>query len=303
MTLSLLVLFWLGLALVVVGLSAFAYVLLCAPSRAATQLGIRGFKRQRALCDPVWRAIDRPVRWLGARLGGLLSDKQHALLDRQLVLAGDCLGLSPPEYVAVTIWCLIGGWLVGCAAARATHVGPILAVACGLLGGALPYLLISEQAQSRRKTINRRLPSAIDLIALAMSAGLDFPGAIKQLIDKSSDPNDPLVEELGFVLHKLDLGHTRRQALQQLAERAPTQAVLEFVGAVTQAEERGHPVVRVLQIQATTSREKRSVRAEEAAAKAGVQLVGPLVLMFLAILILVVTPVVLRVGHSGILRG
>ena len=292
-----------GLALFAIGLTAFVYVLLCASTRPAIHLGIRGLKRQRALRDPVWRAIDLPVRWLGARIGGLLSTEQHSLLDKQLVLAGDCLGLTPPEYVAVTLLSLGGGLFVGFAAAHALGFGALPALVCGLLGGALPYLVISENAQSRRKTINRRLPSVIDLVALAMSAGLDFPGALGQVIDKSSDPSDPLIEELGWILHRLDLGHTRRQALQEFAERAPTNVVLEFVGAVSQAEERGHPIAGVLQIQATTSREKRSVRAEEAAAKAGVQLVGPLLLMFLAILILVMTPVVLRVGHSGILRG
>ena len=297
------VLLWSGLALLAVATAVLVYVLLCAPSRPAVHLGIRGLKRQGALRDPVWRAVDVPVRWLGARIGGLLSDAQHSLLNRQLMLAGDCLGLSPPEYVALIVLCLAGGLLVGFAVANALGFGPLLALVCGLLGGAMPYLVISESAQSRRKAINRRLPSVIDLIALAMSAGLDFPGAIGQVIDKSSDASDPLIEELGWILHRLGLGHTRRQALQEFAERAPTNVVLEFVGAISQGEERGHPIARVLQVQATTSREKRSVRAEEAAAKAGVQLVGPLLLMFLAILILVMTPVVLRVGHSGILRG
>ncbi len=74
---------------------------------------------------------------------------------------------------------------------------------------------------------------------------------------------------------------------------------MEFVGAVIQAEMRGNPVVDVLRIQAEVSRRKRSVRAEEAASKAGVKMIGPLVLIFVAILILIVAPIAMKLQHSG----
>ena len=64
----------------------------------------------------------------------------------------------------------------------------------------------------------------------------------------------------------------------------------EFTGALIQAEERGNPVADVLQIQATSSRMRRSIRAEELAAKAGVAMVGPLVLVFATIMILIMGP-------------
>jgi tight adherence protein C len=48
--------------------------------------------------------------------------------------------------------------------------------------------------------------------------------------------------------------------------------------------------VDVLRIQAEVSRRKRSVAAEEAASKAGVKMVIPLVLVFACILILIVSP-------------
>jgi len=100
-------------------------------------------------------------------------------------------------------------------------------------------------------------------------------------------------------LQSLQLGRTRRRALEELAERVPSDAVVEFVGAVVQAELRGSPLVEVLRIQAEVSRRKRSVRAEELAAKAGVAMMGPLVLVFLAILLLIVAPMVLRLQSNG----
>ena len=63
--------------------------------------------------------------------------------------------------------------------------------------------------------------------------------------------------------------------------------------ALIQAEERGNPVAEVLQIQAGVSRLRRSVKAEEAAAKAAVKMVGPLFLLFACIMLLVMGPMVL----------
>jgi tight adherence protein C len=260
-------------------------------------------KRQRAVQDSTWRALEPAVRWLGERLSGALSDRQVAALDRQLVLSGDYLGITASEYVALSVMALLAGLALSLLLARNMRMGPVLVLACTLLGGALPYLVVSGEGVRRQKVIARRLPSAIDLVALAMSAGLDFPGAVRQVVEKASDPYDPLIEELGWILHKLSLGLTRRQALEEFATRVPIEVVLEFVGAVAQADERGHPVAGVLQVQATQSRQRRSVRAEESAAKAGVALAFPLILMFITILILIIGPIILKVGHSALFEG
>ena len=136
-------------------------------------------------------------------------------------------------------------------------------------------------------------------MALAMSAGMDFPGAIRQVVDKSTNQNDPIIVELKRILRELSIGRTRRQALKDFAERAPTTAVTEFVGALIQAEEQGNPVAEVLLIQAGVARMRRSVRAEEAAAKAAVKMVGPLFLLFACIMLLVLGPMILKLMAGG----
>ena len=92
-------------------------------------------------------------------------------------------------------------------------------------------------------------------------AGLDFPGAIRQVVDKSSNPDDPLVIELTRILRELQLGKTRNQALADFAARSPTGPVNEFVASLIQAEERGNPVADVLQIQAGVARLRRTLSA------------------------------------------
>jgi len=286
----------LGITLVAVAIAVLTYHVAKAPSRTASRLGLRGLKRQRALRDnSTWASCEPLVRWLGVRVNGILTDEQYASMDRQLMLAGDYMGLTPEEYLALSILSGLGGMAAGAAAGVMMGTGAILALVVAPLGAALPYLAISESQQERMKQINRGLPYAIDLMSLAMSAGQDFPGALRQVVEKSSDPNDALVAEMAVILQELGLGMTRKQGMENFARRAPTDAVSEFVGAVVQAEERGNPVSTVLQIQASVSRIRRTVRAEENASKAGVAMVGPLMLVFLCVMLLVMGPMLLRI--------
>jgi tight adherence protein C len=282
-----------------VALFLVVYAMASAPSRVASRLGLRGVKRLRAIeSNPAWTSIEPLVRWLAVRFSGILSDEARARLDAQLALAGDWLGLTPDEYIALSVVSFFGGLAFGVVGGLMVGNVPMLVVICGPIGAGVPYLTVSGEAQRRMKQIGRGLPYVIDLMALAMSAGLDFPGAVKQVTDKSSDPEDALVEEMTRLLQELQLGKTRRQALQDFARRAPIDAVQEFVTALVQAEERGNPVAEVLSIQAGVSRMRRSVNAEEAAAKAGVAMVAPLFLLFACIMLLVVGPMVIKLAKG-----
>jgi tight adherence protein C len=272
-----------------------------APMPTGIRTGVRGLVRQRALARKgTWSRVEPLVRWVGKRVHGLLRAQLLAALDRQVLMAGSYLGLLAEELVALSLLCGAAGLVAGALANLVVKVGPMLVVAVGIFGVLAPFLTVSSHATERSKAISRRLPSAIDLLALSMSAGLDFPSALRQVVEKSGTPNDPLVEELSLVLQSLQLGRTRRQALEELAERAPINAVCEFVNSVIQAEQRGNPLAEVLRIQAEISRQRRTVAAEEAAAKAGVSMIGPLVLVFIAILILIAGPMVIRLSQNGL---
>lgn len=290
------------LSLAGTGLAAFtlAYLAAAAPPAEGKRLGLRGLKRQRALQSiPVWSTLEPLVRWLGLRLSGFVSRSQREELNRKIGLAGDFLGLLPEELLGLCVMTSLGGMALGYALGFLSGIGTILPIAGLLMGGAVPYMRISSTAADRMKQVDRRLPYAIDLLSLAMGAGLDFPGAVRQVVEKSGSPEDPVVEEFTLILQSLQLGRTRRQALEEFARRVPVDSVVEFAGAVVQAELRGNPVADVLRIQAEVARRKRTVRAEEAAAKAGVAMLGPLVLVFISILILIVSPMVMRIQQGG----
>ncbi|MBK7582476.1 MAG: type II secretion system F family protein [Myxococcales bacterium] len=276
------------------------YAVASAPSRVASRLGMRGLRRLRALENSdQWRQIEPLVRWLGVRVSGILTEDQRAKLDKQLALAGDYLGITPEEYVGLSLLSFIGGALFGLIAGWMTGMGIVMVIIVAPLGAAVPYLQVSSASTLRMQQVNRGLPYAVDLLALAMSAGKDFPGAVRQVVEKSSDPDDALIEEFSRMLQELSIGRTRRQALLDFADRVPIETVQEFVNSVVQAEEKGNPLADVLQIQAGMSRMRRGVRAEQQAAKAGVQMIGPLALLLLCIIALILGPMFLKLGDQG----
>ena len=286
--------------LIGLGLVSATYIVASAPTREPNRLGLRGLKRQRAIArSEAWALVEPLVRWLGVRVSGLVNDQTRAQFDEQIALAGDYMGLTADEYVALcllsAVGCSFAAGLLGVVAGMGTAgVVPMLFV-----GGALPYMQITGVRDERLKLISRGLPYVTDLMSLAMGAGLDFPGSIRQVIEKSSNPDDPLIEEFTLILQTLNLGRTRKDALLEFTRRAPVEVVKEFTGAIVQAEERGNPVAETLQIQATVSRNRRSVRAEELAAQAGVKMVGPLMLIFGTIMILILGPSLKQIGEIG----
>ncbi len=271
------------------------YALANKPSRPAPRLGRRGRKRLMAIAQsPSWAAIEPLVRWLGLRLNAVVSTSMADKIDRQLVLAGDYLGLVPDEAAALVVLSGVMGFAFGLVIETLASANGLAFLGFTAFGILAPYFTILSEAHTRMLRINRGLPYAVDLLSLGLSAGLDFPGALRQVVQNAL-PGDPLAEELEWMLQLLRLGHTRRAALEELAARVPTEPVREFVHTVVHAEEKGNPLAEVLTIQAQVSRLRRTVRAEEEAAKAGVKIIGPLAIVFLALLVLIVSPLMIRV--------
>ena len=64
----------------------------------------------------------------------------------------------------------------------------------------------------------------------------------------------------------------------------------DFVNAIIQAEQKGNPLAKVIQVQGRMLNMRRSVAAEEAAARAGVYMILPMVLLVACIMLLLMGP-------------
>jgi tight adherence protein C len=268
-----------------------AYAVAGTQPAPAPRLGRRGLKRYRArAASRGFAALEGWIRFLAALIARLPLGGVRRSLDRRLGAAGDYLGLTADEYLALSILSGMAGFAGGMAIGGAELL-PMIAGAC--IGLVLPRYLVSAEITRRQREIGRGLPGAIDLAALCLGAGLDFPGALRQIAGDMR-VRDALHEELEMILSELELGHTRRSALQSFADRVDTEEVRDFVAAVIQAEERGNPLAEVLRIQAEVLRRRRTIRGEEAAARASVLMIVPMILLIASVMTLILAPLLIR---------
>jgi len=289
-----------GSVALVAGSSGLTFELFRRQPAPRPLLGNRGLKRAQALARGVWFApIEPAVRYLAARLSGLCPPFLMQRISGALIESGDYLGLSEDELIALCALCAAASGGLALFTGAFTDLPLALAAVMTVLGALLPWFRIRAIARDRAKRVTRSLPSIIELAAMCMGAGLDFPGSLRRVVESAAEPDEPIVEELHRVLQELDLGCTRRSAMNGFAVRVPSEEVRELVNSVLQAEEKGSPLARVLTIQAQTLRLRRSVAAEEMASEAALMLVGPMTLIFVCVIVLLLGPVAVRVMIGG----
>ncbi len=155
-----------------------------------------------------------------------------------------------------------------------------------------PFLWLRRRLRARKLAIWKSLPDAFDLITVSIEAGLGLDAAMRQVSERL---RGPLAEEIGQTLREVGMGRPRREALEEMAERADVKELATFVNAVIQAEQLGTSLGRVLRAQGVTLRIHRRQRAEELSRKAPVKMVFPLVLFIMpTFFIVTLGPILIR---------
>jgi tight adherence protein C len=291
---------WLALVATALAIGYAAFSLMSAKPVSTPVFGSRGERRQNAVAKSSLFALLEPsIRLVGAWFASVPLAATRAKIERKLADSGYYLGITADEYLALRVFSLVGfgaaGFTIG------SYVdAPLRCALVGALAG--PFLLasqFSDERERRFREISRGLPGEIDMTAMCMNAGMDFPGAIRLIVSQRSAEEDVLREEFSRILAELELGHTRAVALRNFEARVPTEAVRELVGAVVQAEEKGTPLGEVLRIQASVLRMRRSMLAEEAASRAGVMMMIPLMMLLVSLLLILMGSMMLKTFNSS----
>jgi tight adherence protein C len=244
--------------------------------------------------------FERAIRPLVKRLAqmGRRSDQGGiiARTDAKLEKAGYPGGLRGADWMGVKLLALIIvtvlGFALGLALGGITG-GLFFALVGGALGYMGPEFWLGRKMRSRAEQMVLQLPDALDLLTISVEAGLGFDAALAKVVEKM---NGPLVDEFRQALAEIRMGRTRRDALRDVAKRADAQPINNFIGAIVQAEQLGVPIAKVLQIQSNQLRIERRQRAEEAAAKAPVKMLFPMVgCIFPTIFIVILGPAIVTV--------
>ncbi len=170
----------------------------------------------------------------------------------------------------------------------------------GLIGFFYPSMTVFSLAEKRQETIMKNLPFAIDLIGSAMRAGLDFSAAVRYYVNTEKKTN-PLAVEFGVMLRQMELGKTRVEALEDVANRVQTDEFKSFSGAVAHGTEIGASIVDTMRVQGEEMRRARFNRAERKAARAPSIMILPIAVFIMpAIFVVIGTPVLIKIQSSGL---
>lgn len=176
-------------------------------------------------------------------------------------------------------------------------VAPALAPIALLAGIGLPRLRRIRRARRATQAALSSIPDAIDLLGLAMGAGLSLPAALELVAPQVPAPLGPA---LATAEVRARHGQPLAEALHEVASALPT--TRPMLSLLVAAHRDGTPVVEPLARLADEQRLARHREAEAAARQVPVRLLFPLVLCTLPAfaLLTVVPPVILALGD---LRG
>lgn len=250
-------------------------------------------ENKRSFLRVIFKSIIRMAR-LGFRRS-MHSDK-IAKLELKLLQAGSPFGWTPVDFRILQITSLlalpiiaIGYSLLGRFSMGVTVLLFFIAL---IIGSVLPHVYLKQKTKSRVHTSIKELPDILDLLTVSLEAGLGFDGALSKVVSKKEGV---LPSEFHRCIEEIRLGKTRREALLGIKQRLLADEVSVLISNIIQAEKLGIGMVQVLRIQSQEVRERRKQRAEEAAMKAPVKMLFPLVLfIFPSLFIVLLGPAVIQ---------
>jgi len=167
-----------------------------------------------------------------------------------------------------------------------------------VLGFMAPDFVLTQLVSRRQGSIRRALPDSLDLLVICMEAGLGIDQAMARVGDEIRLTSPALADEFQIINREQRAGKPRLEAWRSMAERVDIDFVRQFVAMLVQTERFGTPIANALGQFADTLRTRRTQAAEEAAAKAGVKLLFPLVIfIFPSIFVVALGPAIIAMGN------
>lgn len=164
----------------------------------------------------------------------------------------------------------------------------IWAVIGAAVGFYLPRYILRKKTLRRQQRITWGLADAMDLMVVAVEAGLGLNAAINRVGEELKNIHPDLHQELELVNLEIRVGQSREEALRNLAERTGVDDIRSFVALLIQADRFGSSIGKAVRVFAESLRTKRRQRAEQTAQKAALKLVFPLTIFLFPVIVLVI---------------
>jgi tight adherence protein B len=177
---------------------------------------------------------------------------QHSAVEMALERAG--LNWLPSEFVVVC-----AGVVALLAACGFLAFGLLGAAAGIVLGVSVPFLTLKVMEGQRLRKFEHQLPDALMLIASTLRSGYGILRALQAVRDEMSPP---ISIEFAKTLDETNVGMPTPEALAHLARRVPLPDLDIAVTAILIQLDVGGNLAEVMEIVASTVRERQRIRAE-----------------------------------------
>jgi tight adherence protein C len=262
-----------------------------------------GAGRLRSAAPQAWRVAALQVMRRSTQRVSIMKDRQVQETRRLLVSAGY---RGRDAMVVYTFFKLVSPFVFMVATAayvygldpfgKGTALDLAAVMAGALIGSKLPDILLKNQRDKRLASIRKALPDALDMLVICAEAGLGADAALKRVVAETGRRASTLGEELSQTALELSFMPERRQALENLAERAPLPSVSAFVNTLVQAERYGTPLARAFKILSQEQRAERMMKAEEKAGRLPATMTVPMMLFILpALFVVLIGPAILDI--------
>ena len=184
------------------------------------------------------------------------------------------------------------------AGAQEPHMQALYSLLPGAIGYYLPVYWITRRVEERKLAITQGFPDCLDMLLVCVEAGQSLDQAVGRVGNEMAPSCPHLAIELEAVSYELRAGKEKAAVLRDFADRCGVQDIRSFVSVLIQSATFGTSVGEALRVYAAEMRDKRVMRAEEAANKLPTK-------MTLATMMLTVPPLlIILVGPSvnGILQ-
>lgn len=168
------------------------------------------------------------------------------------------------------------------------------AAACAVAGLAAPQAWLLARRAEWRDELDRQLPDALDLMAICISAGSSFEGALAAVGTRM----DGAIAAAFTRVAKEAAYSSRSEALLGLAERAQVNSITFFAASLVQAERAGSSLVDIIRMQAQSVRTERRLKVDDITNKLSTKMLFPMLLLMLpSIIMLMLAPMILQLGE------
>lgn len=163
----------------------------------------------------------------------------------------------------------------------------------GGIGYYIPKYWITRRIEERKENIIAGFPDTLDLMLVCVEAGQSLDQAIVRVAGEMKASYPDIAHEFEVVAYEMKAGKEKDQVLRDFGTRCGVQDVSSFVTVMIQSATFGTSIAEALRVYAGEMRDKRVMRAEEAANKLPTK-------MTLATMMLTVPPLlIILVGPSA----